>query len=404
MILAAVSRYPEIAIFALAALVRVGAVLVWGPASGGDTVQYREAAEALRRDPFDPVAFPGLPPLFPVLMALVPGDRPVALAQALIGALVGPLAYRTVRPHFGENAGWLAGLLAALQPTFIFWSRYLLTDTLGLVCFAFAVERASALLGNGRRGVLGAGAAGALAFLARAAYAFPVLAMGVVVVAFGKARDRRMALLLLGAGIVLAVPLARNVVALGDPVVYRDQGMLLVWMGTRWTIEGRGSQGIDLIYPAGYESWSRSERRRYHRDDAIAAITAQPGEYAARTAGKVLWFWSPLFPEWSITHKLFTGTYITALYLLAAIGLARRWKTHLGVLLLVAAFAIQLTVAATIVDYDNRYRIPLEYCLVPFAAAGLSSALVRVRPKLVSAVAGRADPGTPSRGPRRRPR
>ena len=367
------SRHPLAVTFLVGAIVRVSVLILLGPTIGGDTVHYRDAGQALRANPFDATSFPGLPPLFPLLMAVLQGDAAVALAQSLIGALIGPLAFRTMTPHFGERAGWLAGMLAALQPTFVFWSRYLLTDTLGLVCFALALERASALLAREGSGALGAGAAAALAFLARAAYALPVLAVGVVTVALRKARSRRAAAYVLGAAVVLALPLARNAIALGEAVVYRDQGMLLVWMGTRWTVEGRGTQGVDVIYPTGYETWSREERLRYHREDAITTIVARPAEYAARTAGKMLWFWSPIFPEWSAAHKLFTGTYMAVLYGLAAIGVALYWKTRLGLVLLVAMLAIQATVAATIVDYDNRYRVPLEHCLGLFAGSGLAS-------------------------------
>lgn len=376
-ILATASSHPQPVTFAIGALVRLGAIVLLGVAIGGDTVQYRDASIALRRDPLDTVAFPGLPPLFPTLMAIVPGDFPAALVNGLIGALVGPLAYRTVARHFGHKAGWIAAAAAALQPTFIFWSRYLLTDTLGLVCFALALERASTLVATDRRSAIGAGAASALAFLARAAYALPALAIGVVVVALGKPRALGAATFALGALLVLAVPVTRNIAALGEPVAYKDQGMLLVWMGTRWTIEGRGTQGVDVIYPPGHDSWSREQRQHYYRDDAIATIVSRPFEFGARTVGKMLWFWSPIFPEWSATHKALTGTYMAALYALAVIGIARRWRTQLGLTLIVAALAIQATVAATIVDYDNRYRVPLEYCLIPFAAVGLSALIGR---------------------------
>lgn len=377
--------HPVLVAFAVGALARVGAVVLLGPAIGADTVQYREAAESLRRDPLDAVAFPGLPPLFPLLMVLVPGDVPLAIVQALIGGLVGPLAYWTVARHFGRETGAIAGLLAATQPTFIFWSRYLLTDTLGLVCFALLLERASAVAGKDRRNALAAGAAAALSFSARAAYALPALAVGAVLATRGRPRAVVAATFALGAALVLAIPLARNVVALGEPVVYRDQGMLLIWMGTQWTIEGRATAGVDVNYPADHAMWSREERQRYYRDDALATIAARPIEYAARTAGKLLWFWSPIFPEWSVSHKLFTGTYMVALYALAAVGVARRWRTNLGALLVASGIAIQLTVAATIVDYDNRYRVPLEYCLVLFAASGLSSLAHRFRPARLDA-------------------
>jgi hypothetical protein len=41
--------------------------------------------------------------------------------------------------------------------------------------------------------------------------------------------------------------------------------------------------------------------------------------------------------------------------------------------------ALLIPVALTVVDYDGRYRLPAEDCLVPLAAAGADPLLRRIR-------------------------
>ena len=46
---------------------------------------------------------------------------------------------------------------------------------------------------------------------------------------------------------------------------------------------------------------------------------------------------------------------------------------------LASIFALLIPVALTIVDYDGRYRLPAELCLLPLAAAGSKPLLDRLR-------------------------
>jgi hypothetical protein len=48
-------------------------------------------------------------------------------------------------------------------------------------------------------------------------------------------------------------------------------------------------------------------------------------------------------------------------------------------LLVASVVALLVPVALTLVDYDGRYRLPAEVCLLPLAAAGTEFLVTRIR-------------------------
>jgi 4-amino-4-deoxy-L-arabinose transferase-like glycosyltransferase len=79
------------------------------------------------------------PPLYPLTLAVLtklglqaPGVR---IVQAFLGALTCLLIYLLARELMGEWPGRVAGALAAVEPFFIYFTGYLLTETLFLLFF-----------------------------------------------------------------------------------------------------------------------------------------------------------------------------------------------------------------------------------------------------------------------------
>lgn len=375
------SRHFVATSYALALVARFALLLRTGPIASPDTSGYVTAAAAIRASLVtDHEGFLSLPPLFPLYLAVMPDIRIAVAGQVVLAALVAPLVGMAARRHFGMPAGWIAALLAALAPSFVFWSAYLLTDTLGLVFFAVAVERASAALSAPRaRATFGAGAAAAAATLARAAYAAPLTVLGVAAALARPFRATAVVSFALGAALVLALPVARNVVATGEPFLYRDQGWMLVWQGTRWNEVGRGTAGVDIVYPPGYEAWSRERRNEYFRDEALTFVRERPLDFLGQMLKKSLWLWLPFYPDWSLAHKVVSGTFFASVYVLALGGLVSTWRSRFTLVLVGLLMATQLTVMVTIVDYDARYRLPAELCLLPLAGVGVANGWRRVR-------------------------
>ena len=86
-----------------------------------------------------------------------------------------------------------------------------------------------------------------------------------------------------------------------------------------------------------------------------------------------------MLPEYSLAHAIGSGAYFGAFYVLAVLGLVRvRRYDALTTLCLASALLFTLISVVTIVDYDQRYRLPAELFLVPLAGLGLSWLLSRV--------------------------
>jgi hypothetical protein len=364
-------NYSLIATYFVALLPRLALALL-AAGHAGDTARYKVAAEAFRSSHLTvDAAFVGVPPLFPVYLALIPNDSVALIVQVAIVSLIAPILGLAAARHFGRNVGTVTAIFAAFEPSLVMWSAFLLTDSFGVLFFAIALEMASRTLRSGSyRAAFGAGLSLGLAWLARAAY---VLAAAVIALSCMLSPAHRVArgiVMGLGLALVLAVPATRNLVAIGEPIVYRSPNWELVWLGTMWNEIGRGTIGVDLIVPAGYLTWPPQEQETFARREAVRFVTEDPMRFAVLTMKKVLWFWLPAYPEWSLAHKLFSGGYFLALYALAVVGLVRMRRFVFAWLLVASVVALVIPVALTIVDYDGRYRLPVELCLLPLAAAG----------------------------------
>ncbi|HUE86553.1 MAG TPA: glycosyltransferase family 39 protein [Vicinamibacterales bacterium] len=360
-----------VAVYALALASRLAVLSRSGPVAGQDTVSYRNAADAIAAAPLGAGdVFSSLPPLLPILMAVLGNDVAVASALVVVGSLVAPAAFALGR-RLDLAAAWPAGLAASAWPHFLQWSPYLLTDGLGLALFALAlVAAARALECPDRAHGAGTGALIGFALLARAALFLPAAAVFIVLLA----RSKRSAIAFIFAAIaVLTIPAGRNAIAIGEAVPYQGQTWLLLWAGTRWDETGRGTSGVDLIYPAGYFEQPREVRERILRDEYFAYIRSRPFDYAGRTAQKLLWFWLPWFPEWSLSHAAVSGASVLPLYVLSLGGLLHCRRSRTAWLLVGCVLGVLITVMLTIVDYDNRYRLPVEFALLPLAAVGFVS-------------------------------
>ena len=179
--------------------------------------------------------------------------------------------------------------------------------------------------------------------------------------------------------LVLAIPATRNLVAIGEPTLYRTTPWQGVWAGTMWNEVGRGTIGVDIVMPPGFSARPLADQETFAREAALRFITDNPSRFALLTMKKIFWFWLPAYPEWSLVHKLWSGSYFLVLYGLAIVGLARMRRSAFAWVLVASMFGLLIPVALTLVDYDGRYRLPAEVCLVPLAAAGADPLLRRIR-------------------------
>ncbi len=194
------------------------------------------------------------PPLWPLVLAGVyrlAGPSPEAgrALAIIIGTLVVPLVYAAAKGAFPKRPAVpaVAALLAAVNPTLIFMSSYLLAENLSIVLMLLAVTVVSAGVSGerGLRSYLAAGALLGLGSLARPPL-FPValfMAAWAVIAGAGVFRRRLARAAVLGAGLAAALaPWAvRNEARLGSPVLFTTHGGMTFYQGNNPSVRDEPS-------------------------------------------------------------------------------------------------------------------------------------------------------------------
>ena len=385
-------------VVAVAALIRIGVVIVYGPRVVGDALFYLESARALlERGPAGLAALsPISAPLYPVLLAAVSRASGMDLVttavtlNVVLGAATAGLLVRMAHRATGSLvASALAGAIGAAGITFLFWSVYVLTETLFLFVLALTVDRLLALHGSRRVARDGAVAAACVALLLTARPTAAAFVMAIPVWAYLTASGPRARAIRIAAAASVAAGVAFAAASMagllgtvGDRFGTFFWGSL--WVGLQWTEQGRATGGVDIV---------REAPGGVFRDGVIEWMRAEPGHFFVQALRKLKVFWAPVLPEFSAFHAAVNLAYYLPLYALALIGARAGVVERRALLLLVLGIAsFTLLAMVTFVDYDQRYRLPAELLLVPIAAAGvvaLASA-VRTERRRDARIAGRS--------------
>ncbi|MBI5709031.1 MAG: glycosyltransferase family 39 protein [Candidatus Eisenbacteria bacterium] len=358
-----------------------------------------------------PTAFvpPALPWITSLLYRAVGHDYFAAvLLQCAIGGLLPLLVSAFAGAMFGGAVGRLAGWLAAVHPLLVFFSGYLLTESLFCVALLLALTLSAEWVktpGGGR--ALGTGIAWGLATLTRptalllpavvAAWAW--VPLGLTVSARG--RVRQLALLLLGLALTVGPWTLRNALVLHAfvPVTTGAGGALLasnnaeVWGDA--TSRGGATSGLwDRLTRTEFRGLSETEVDARARARAVAFLRAHVAEWPAMAAAKLSRFWrvraeggttgswqragSPLARVLRRVDPLLLWSVVVLPLALwgAALSLRgpRRWFQSLG-LWVVLCF----TLLGVVFFGSLRMRVPVEPLVVMFAAAGFEDLRRRAR-------------------------
>lgn len=366
-------------------LVRVGVAIMLGPRLGADSILYVSGAQQLlARGPAGlvDVDLAGAP-LYPLLLALggaIVGGDVLAGAIALnvvLGAATAGLLVRIAHRLSGSLlAAAVAGWIASVHPAFVFWGLYVLSETAFLFALALCLDRLLVLTASTRSATdtFVAGLTSVFAVLARSTAA--LFAAFVPVYVLVAARGDRSRMLrgiagLAGIGIVLALLAIGTQIGRPTPLdlVARisDYVWSAIWIGLQWTEQGRATAGIDLV----------REPPSSAREAALAWIASDPLHFISQAARKLKVFWTPVLPEFSAFHAALNLAVYLPLYMLSVNGIRATWRRGAPLALLLAAIAsFTLISMITFVDYDQRYRLPAELCLIPLAASGAAPLIV----------------------------
>lgn len=353
-------------------------------------------------------------PLYPYLLAVVytvAGHRldAVYLLQILL-AVAGVWAlYRAGRllaglPH-GEVVGLASAFLAAIYGPFVFYDVQLLKESLAVTGAAFLLW-ALAVAGERfrRRTWLAAGGLlGGLALLRENALLLapllPLVALGRSEAAESSERIRRgaaaLALLVVGAGIVLLPVAVRNASVGGGFLPTTYQGGVNFWIGNNPEADGTyhpltpGKQvpayerrePVRLAEEALGRELTGAEVSRYWLGRSLAWAAREPGELLALQLEKLRLYWRWYeWPDavdyaWMKRRSPILGWPLLefgGVVILACAGLwieRRRLRRWLPCLLWVVGW----TASTVIFFVFSRYRLPMVPALLPLAAVPLAT-------------------------------
>jgi 4-amino-4-deoxy-L-arabinose transferase-like glycosyltransferase len=391
-----------IAVFALALVLRIGAIAVVGftSVSFGDAEAYMKTAEVVLASRAYPDGVEPLPvfraPGYPAFLIASTLGHPRAVAadklwNALLGALTAVLLARLAgRISGSRSVAMTAGLLAAVNPAFVYLATDVQSENLTILLLVlFAGELLSATDSGSRRSALAAGALLGFAALTRPVCLVLAPLLLAPLLARGPGRLRRGAAA--AAGLVLAlVPWTlRNAERYGAFLPVNDQFGVVFWLGNTEINE----RYYRLESRAEYEEFTRhyqaevndgrireiaashpgpAERSAAFVRDAGAWIESHPGRWRALVVEKTLdWLrpWASRF-GWPPGIVAATGLWYVTLFVLAGLGMFRGKRRGLVAAAVLVLFLSTAAHVATLVVW--RYRMVFwDPLLIVFASAAL---------------------------------
>jgi len=337
------------------------------------------------------------PPLFPLLLAAVyrvAGHRPDAARalQVVLGIGLCAVTYLLAARLYGPVAARLAGLAAAGYPYFVYYSGYLMTETLAALLFAWL---GYLWLGWDRRSggasFFAGGLVAGLATLARPVFLFLSLLVLPWSIAAGTSWRRGVAatlLFALGQVLVVAPWTLRNYAVTGKLIPVQSDGGRMAYQFTVWyadplfpTFEPEKlDERAAEFKAANREMFDRMAALPESERDAVALramrsfVWEHPRAFLRATARKLYWFWRP--SDFAVVSSRvvrldawFAGAIFWPLVVLAPLGLVGIARAQRVALVL---FVVYLSVLHSLLFQGTpRYRFPLYPELLAMTAGAL---------------------------------
>lgn len=385
-------------IFLVATSVRL--VFVWGQTRfgwfgisffAGDSHLYAALAESLvRGQGFSihghPTAYvtPGYPFFLATLYAAgLSNSLVIGLVQAVLGGVTCVLMGRIANLVGGPRAALWAGLLGAVYPHFIFWTGYVLTETLFVFCVVVSLHNLTWL--PVRLSVLRTVGCGLLlgvtALVRPVIFGFAVMVplwlLWIPQVTF--LRRLVLATLLVCAMAIPLLPWAfRNSMTLGSPVFTSTESGVVFYQGNSAGSTG-GSGGyvstedyIPLTIPPNF---SEVEVNRYHWQKSMEFLLGHPEAVPTLFIRKLANMWRPTYGGASRRNAVILGGSYLCLMAFGLFGVMQSLRhglpspSTLILFVFIATFVAQHGVVTGMI----RFRLPVEAAITVFTAIGLNS-------------------------------
>jgi 4-amino-4-deoxy-L-arabinose transferase-like glycosyltransferase len=285
-----------------------------------------------------------------------------------------PLLMREIgREIKDEPTGTIAAWIGVFQINLIFWTGYILTEGLFIPFLVLTFYLVVRLLKRDTpRNLVFAGLAMGALLLIRPS-AVPFVALVFPWYAWVRRRQKQkvfspLCVLIFSATLVMLPWVARNYSVFDRFIPLTTGGPRVLHWGIQWNSVDRDRNAVGLT-----DKKHRTELEK--RDEYMRIFTAyikeNPGRYLKLMVQKAAVFWSLYFPQWSARHKTVKGVFFVVIFGLSLLGLlSSRLDREYAAIFWIYLLSTTLLIMVTVVDYDNRFRVPVEAILSVTAALG----------------------------------
>lgn len=316
------------------------------------------------------------PPLYPLFLAVAvkigAGILGIRIVQALIGALTCIFIYILSKKIFNEKVAIFSGFISAVYPFFIFYTGFLLTETLFIflvVMSVLTIVNLSQKDTSSNYGLL-AGIVNGFAGLCRPTMElfFPFC---LIFVLFSKdmlnLKIKKIVYACLGFILVLTPWIIRNYVAIGKFVPGTTMGGAVFWEGNNPYSEG----GPCRYFPEGIWQIEETSRDRIFYRLTVECIKKDPVRFVKLLGKKFLRFWNIVPNAADYRGNLYRLISVFSFGILLPffiVGiLTSRHNRHAMFLLWIIIF---FTVFHMIFLASIRYRVAIEPFVIMLASSG----------------------------------
>ncbi|MBN1119746.1 MAG: glycosyltransferase family 39 protein [Anaerolineae bacterium] len=360
---------------------------------GSDHLAFESHSRGLMRGTWPTGGYYKMPGMSYVLYGLHllmgPGMMAVRLATTLMGALLALMAYDTARLIFDERAGWVAGVLTAIFPSYVFYSGVLLSACAAIFFAGVLIWQMAILTKRASWGaVITAGVSLGLVMMLR--QNMMVILPLAVVWLFLFLPDSRRKAALMSAVLVVVTVLVFLPIPLHNASVGADY--LSTPLGAQAFYQGNNRDSAGFYNPS--QAWQTAmllggDYYRAFFDD----LRAEPGRWIGLMLHKLGMFWQP---QEGLTNLSYATSGTEASWVLrtlapfnwaimGALGLSglvltvvdkRRDSWYLGL------FVLLMMGTITVYTPESRIRVPTAPGIVPLAAFALVALFDALRPKI----------------------
>ncbi len=313
---------------------------------------------------------------------------PLQLFQAVVGAFSCVLLWRLGARVSTERIGRIAGLLAAVYPVYVYWTARLQALTIEvalLIALLLLIDRAFERPTLSR--FIGAGVLFGAACLSKSLYLvfLPVIFAWAAWRWGTKGLSKPLGAFAVAAALVILPWTARNWIVLGEPVLISSNGGWNLYVGANPHASGSTHALGGVPMPETVPESLRARlltlddlgKDRLFREQAIAWIQENPGEYLSLVPAKLraLWWFDPHTPTSFETVRVIV--YLTLLA--AAAAGAYRARPYLRGLSVFAGLALVSTGVYATFYGSPRFRYAIEFGFLILAAIAVDRVRAAMR-------------------------